>query len=72
MGGRSPSSCAAYGPGLPIVVVTATGHGPEATDGINPCASLHKPFDVDGLLTLVGRCVAPSPAAGADDPPSRL
>jgi DNA-binding response OmpR family regulator len=46
---------AAYGPSVPIVVVTATDYAEGATDGINPCAYLHKPFDVDGFLTLVWR-----------------
>ena len=63
---------ASYGDNLPIVVVTATGRAAEAADGVNPCAYLHKPFDVDGLLTLVGRCLAPSPAEGTDGTEGRL
>jgi len=61
---------AAYGPSLPIVVVTATGQAAEAADGINPCAYLHKPFDVDGFLTLVWRCLASPSAEGVDTPPN--
>jgi DNA-binding response OmpR family regulator len=63
---------AAYGPSLPIVVVTATGQGAAAMDGINPCAYLHKPFDVDGFLTLVWRCLESPAAEGLDGPPNRL
>lgn len=63
---------AAYGPSLPIVVVTATGRGAEATDGINPCAYLHKPFDVDGFLTLIWRCLESPAADDTDDAPHRL
>jgi DNA-binding response OmpR family regulator len=63
---------AAYGPSLPIVVVTATGQGAETMDGINPCAYLHKPFDVDGLLTLVWQCLDSSSAEDKDNPSNRL
>jgi DNA-binding response OmpR family regulator len=63
---------AAYGPSLPIVVVTATGQGVEAADGINPCAYLHKPFDVDGFLTLVWQCLSSPAAEGKDAPSSHL
>ena len=62
---------AAYGPSLAIVVVTAAGLG-AAADGINPWAHLHKPFDVDGFLTLVRQCLDRPSAAGRDHPPSRL
>ena len=51
---------ASYGDALPIVVVTATAQAAEAANDINPCAYLRKPFDVDGLLTLVWRCLAPT------------
>jgi DNA-binding response OmpR family regulator len=60
---------AAYGDALPIIIVTATGQRAEAL-GITPCAYLHKPFDIDSLLTLVWRCLAPAPAATPDAPPS--
>lgn len=53
---------ALYGEALPIVVVTATGQPPEAAAAIQPCAYLHKPFDLDGLLRLVGRCLEPARA----------
>lgn len=59
---------AAYGPFLPIVVVTATGQHAAMTDGINPSAYLHKPFDVDAFLTLVWRCLDGAPPEGAGTP----
>lgn len=52
---------AAYGPFLPIVVVTATGQHAAVTDGINRSAFLHKPFDIDAFLTLVWRCLDSTP-----------
>jgi len=60
---------AACGDALPIIVVTATGQRADAL-GITPRAYLRKPFDVDGLLTLVWQCLAP--ATEPDAPPSRL
>jgi DNA-binding response OmpR family regulator len=45
------------GPGLPIVVVTATDNGAEVADDIGPCAYLHKPFSVSSFLALVSRCI---------------
>jgi DNA-binding response OmpR family regulator len=46
-----------YGGALPIVFVTASGKPSAAADGIQRCGYLHKPFDVDGLLALVWRCL---------------
>jgi DNA-binding response OmpR family regulator len=63
---------AAYGPFLPIVVVTATGQPAAMMDGINPCAYLHKPFDVDGFLTLVWRCLDGSLPEGLEAPRTSL
>jgi len=63
---------AAYGPTLPIVVVTATGQHAPVTDGIDPSADLHKPFDVDGFLTLVWRCLDGSSPAGVGAPTNPL
>jgi two-component system OmpR family response regulator len=51
---------AMYGDGLPIVVVTATGQAAEAAGDIGPCGYLPKPFDIDGLLDVVRRCLEPS------------
>jgi DNA-binding response OmpR family regulator len=50
---------ALYGDALPIMVMTATGQLAESVR-FTPCAYLHKPFDIDGLLTLVWRCLAPA------------
>jgi DNA-binding response OmpR family regulator len=61
----------AYGDTLPIIVVTATGQRAENL-GITPCAYLHKPFDVDGLLTLVWQCLDRPVTEGAAEPPPRL
>jgi two-component system OmpR family response regulator len=51
---------ATYGDALPILVVTATGQTAEMADDISPCGYLFKPFDVDGFLTVVWRCLVPS------------
>lgn len=51
-----------YGSALPIVFVTATGQPSAAADGIQPCGYLQKPFDVDGLLALVWRCLESAPS----------
>jgi CheY-like chemotaxis protein len=51
---------ATYGYALPIVVVTATGQPAETAGDISPCGYLSKPFDIDGLLTVVWRCLEPS------------
>jgi DNA-binding response OmpR family regulator len=53
-----------YGEALPIVVVTATGEGAETAGSIAPCAYFRKPFDVDGFLTLIWRCLDASAGAG--------
>ena len=50
-----------HGDALPIVIVTATGQAAARASDIKPCAYLHKPFDVDGFLTLVGRCLERTP-----------
>jgi DNA-binding response OmpR family regulator len=57
-----------YGAALPIVVVTATGQPAAAVDGIQPCGYLHKPFDIDGLLALVCRCLDSAQIRGHDEP----
>jgi two-component system OmpR family response regulator len=51
---------ATYGDALPIVIVTATGQTAETARDISPCGYLSKPFDIDGLLTLVWCCLEPS------------
>jgi len=48
---------ARYGPMLPIILMTAGGQGVEKARAISAAAYFSKPFDIDELLTVVGRCV---------------
>ncbi len=43
------------GPHAPIIMLTASRDVPESTAQVEPEARLGKPFDVDDLLSLVGR-----------------
>jgi predicted extracellular nuclease len=51
---------AAYGDALPILVVAATDRTEEMVGDITPYGFLSKPFDVEGLLILVRRCLGPA------------
>jgi CheY-like chemotaxis protein len=56
---------AAYGRGLPIVVVTAAEHALASTREIEVDDVLRKPFDVHDLLRVVGRHAPPPDGAAA-------
>jgi CheY-like chemotaxis protein len=49
---------AAYGPTIPIVVVTADGHAAEKANRVGARAHLAKPFEIDALCDTVRSALA--------------
>lgn len=47
----------APGPHAPIIVITATANPTDCAAEINAYAVLPKPFDLDELLGLIGKCM---------------